>query len=149
MSNLRKEVKGMILNRIDGYTREDAEFFFEHPLEYSCANGCIPEMVYYSDTESFAIENHDEIIEQMLETDTKPLLLNDMAWFGFEVLVPTLKDEIMEEVYDSEHLCDTCEYCMADCKGTPLFGHGGGNDNVYRCASYKEKGKNGSNKDEQ
>ena len=34
------------------------------------------------------------------------------------------------------HLCPTCLYEFATCKGNPKFGDGYGNDNVYECDKY-------------
>lgn len=37
------------------------------------------------------------------------------------------------------HLCDTCEYCPAECNGNNIiFGNGVGNDNVIACEGHKE-----------
>jgi len=102
MEDLRQAVKDIVLNEIDGYSKEEAEYYFENPQEYSCVNGCVSDLIYYNDTEKFAREHHDEIIELMKEFGAEPMKANDMAWFGFEATVPTLKDEIIEENYEEE-----------------------------------------------
>jgi len=36
-----------------------------------------------------------------------------------------------------ENLCDTCWFCIADCKQTQVkFGDGLGNDNIIECSGY-------------
>lgn len=37
---------------------------------------------------------------------------------------------------DKENLCDTCDYCIAECGGEVEFGTGDGSDNVIECDSY-------------
>jgi len=102
MEDLRQAVKDIVLTKIDGYTREEAEYYFDNPQEYSCSSGCVSDLVYYNDTERFAREHHDEIIGLMKEYGVEPMRANDMAWFGFEATVPTLKEEILEEEYEGE-----------------------------------------------
>jgi hypothetical protein len=35
-----------------------------------------------------------------------------------------------------DNLCDTCEFCIADCMQQVTFGTGLGNDNVIMCTGY-------------
>lgn len=47
--------------------------------------------------------------------------------------------EIMQGIKSKEiNLCLTCNKCLGDCKGNPVFGNGKGNDNVIECDKYKE-----------
>lgn len=41
---------------------------------------------------------------------------------------------------NAENLCDTCEFCIADCMQPVEFGNGIGNDNVVECAGYEPTG---------
>ena len=95
-------VKEIIIDEIEGYDKEEAVDYFENPENYSCINGSVSALIYYSDTEKFTREHHDEIIELMKEWGAEPMTANDMAWFGFEALVPDLKDEIIDEQYEGE-----------------------------------------------
>ena len=106
MANLREAVKDIILSEIDGLNKEEAIYWFDNPNEYSCVNGCIGDLIYYSDTEAFTREHHDEIVELMKEFGAEPMSANDMAWFGFEATVPNLKDEIIDEEYMSDDEID-------------------------------------------
>lgn len=97
-----QEVKEIILGEIEGLSKDEVKAWFEDSNNYNCSNGCIGALVYYVDTEAFALKYHDEIIDIMKEYGTEPLSLNDMAWLGFEATVPTLEDEILDEVFRDE-----------------------------------------------
>lgn len=128
MSNLREAVKSIIIDKLDGYNSEEAKYWFENPQEYSCVNGCISDLIYYSDTEPFAREHHDEIVELMKEYGAEPMSANDMAWFGFEATVPTLQDEVMEELFLNEAECEELEEKISEILGEAQSEKDGNND---------------------
>jgi len=99
---MKEAVKEIILGELSGYDKDEAENWFDNAENYSCQNGCIGALVYYDDTEKFARDFHDEIIELMEEYGANPMKANDMAWFGFEALVPTLKDDVLDEIFLSD-----------------------------------------------
>lgn len=100
MKSLRQAVKEIVLNEIDGYTREDAESYFNNPQEHTYASNLAACSIYYKNIEEFAIKHHDEIIDLMIEANVLPMKLKKMAFFAFKTIVPTLRDEIMEENYE-------------------------------------------------
>jgi len=100
---LRDKIKELIKDKLDGYTYKEAKAWFNNPRNHNPQNGSIGGLFYYSDTEPLAIEYHDEIVKLMNDCGyDKPLSLNDMAWFAFEVLLPELENEILEELYKKE-----------------------------------------------
>jgi len=111
MANLREAVKDIVVGELTGYSKEEATEWFDNAENYACVNGCIGELIYYSDTEPFAREYHDEIIELMKDFGAEPMSANDMAWFGFEATVPELKEEVLEELFlsDDEYEETKCE----------------------------------------
>lgn len=100
---LEHAVKEILIDELDGMNEDEARYYFANPEQYSCVNGCVSALIYYKDTEGFAKEYHDEIVALMSDYGMdKCLPLNDMAWFAYEAIVPTLEDEIMSELYEDE-----------------------------------------------
>jgi len=70
----------------------DWENMVEHTDDYfNPSNGLVPGLIYYADTEPFAKEWHDDIVELMINNDTEePLKLNDMTWFAWQMMMVEL-----------------------------------------------------------
>ena len=68
--------------------------------------------------------------DELDETEGLEILDEDDAW---EIV------KALEFYSKNVNLCDSCTFEFATCKSSPGFGNGFGNDNVYRCASYKEQ----------
>jgi len=105
MSYLRQIMKDIAIDNIDGMDRDEARYYLEN--EAIPVSGSVSGLIYYADTEPYAQEFHDEIIELMEEIYDKEipselLTLNAMTWFAFEYLLSGMVDEIIEEVYGDE-----------------------------------------------
>jgi len=87
MNKLEKEVRMIIENH-------GGAIFAQDVLSHGCASGCVPELIYYSDTHKF-FDTHYEDIEQLrreFEEETGlPMnidsdLKNFLAWWAFEYM---------------------------------------------------------------
>ena len=111
---LKREVAEIIVNMLSvDADNEEVIGTVEDITTYGCASGCVPALIYCSDTEAFFDRHADEIfelIEDMAEEgviDKKQIELskNNLAWTAFELIAWEIRDELeaaMEFVTDSE-----------------------------------------------
>lgn len=104
-SNLRIEVLDILTNHIEDYeTFEEVRGFMEDLRCYGCTSGMIGELIYYSDTKKFFIENMDEIqdyVNTLIQEHVysiNELDINEISWIVFESISNeffyTIEDEM-------------------------------------------------------
>lgn len=104
-SNLRIEVLDILTNHIEDYeTFEEVRGFMEDLRSYGCTSGMIGELIYYSDTKKFFIENMDEIqdyVNTLIQEHVysiNELDINEISWVVFESISNeffyTIEDEM-------------------------------------------------------
>lgn len=104
-SNLRIEVLDILINHIEDYeTFDEVRGFMEDLRSYGCTSGMIGELIYYSDTKKFFIENMDEIqdyvntLVQEHVYSINELDINEISWIVFESISNeffyTIEDEM-------------------------------------------------------
>ena len=104
-SNLRIEVLDILINHIEDCENfEEVRNFMEDLRSYGCVSGMIGELIYYSDTKKFFIENLDEIQDYVNELiqeriySINELDYNEIVWVVFEGIANeffyTIDDEI-------------------------------------------------------
>lgn len=116
-SNLRSEVLDILVNHIEDYESfEEVRGFMEDLRAYGCSSGMIGEMIYFSDTKKFFIENIDEIqdyvntLVQEHVYSINELDINEISWIVFEAIANeffyTIEDEMdnIEVEEDEEEL---------------------------------------------
>ena len=101
---LKKEVAEIIVNMLsENADNEEVIGTLEDITTYGCSSGCVPALVYYSDTEAFFDRHSEEIfelIEDMAEEgiiDKKQIELskNNLAWTAFELIAWEIRDEVV------------------------------------------------------
>jgi hypothetical protein len=113
-SDLRSEVLDILENHIEDCENfEEVRGFMEDLRSNGCVSGMIGELIYYSDTKKFFIENIDEIQdyvnELMLEHvySINELDINEISWIVFESIANeyfyTIDDE-MDNIEAEEEL---------------------------------------------
>lgn len=116
-SNLRSEVLDILVNHIEDYESfEEVRGFMEDLRQYGCSSGMIGELIYYTDTKKFFIENIDEIqdyvntLVQEHVYSINELDINEISWIVFEAIANeffyTIEDEMdnIEVEEDEEEL---------------------------------------------
>lgn len=119
-SNLRSEVLDILVNHIEDYESfEEVKGFMEDLRQYGCSSGMIGELIYYSDTKEFFIDNLDEIqdyVNTLVQEhiySINELDINEISWVVFESIANeffyTIEDEmdnieIEEDEEDEEEL---------------------------------------------
>lgn len=119
-SDLRSEVLDILVNHIeDCESFEEVRGFMEDLRQYGCSSGMIGELLYYSDTKKFFIENMDEIqdyvntLVQEHVYSINELDINEIVWVVFEAIANeffyTIDDEmdnieVEEDEEDEEEL---------------------------------------------
>lgn len=104
-SNLRIEVLDILVNHIEDYESfEEVKGFMEDLRQYGCSSGMIGELIYYSDTKEFFIDNLDEIqdyVNTLVQEhiySINELDINEISWVVFESIANeyfyTIEDEI-------------------------------------------------------
>jgi len=94
---MRDELLKMVMEEIDGMSYGEALYYLDN--DAIPATGSVTSLIYYCDTESFAKEYHDEIIELMNDWGMQePLSLNDMAWVAWEATVLGQGEQILDEL---------------------------------------------------
>ena len=106
LQELYKEI--FIDNCYDCETLEDIIAMYENN-DFSCINGCIGELIYYSQTEAIFKNHFNEIFELIEEYKENlgmnldiELTANSLVWFTFEYMVgdyfiPQIEEMIQEE----------------------------------------------------
>lgn len=90
-SNLRSEVLDILVDHIEDYESfEEVKGFMEDLRQYGCSSGMIGELIYYSDTKEFFIDNLDEIqdyVNTLVQEhiySINELDINEISWVVFE-----------------------------------------------------------------
>ena len=101
---LKHEVAEIIVNMLsDEATNEEVMGTLEDITTYGCASGCVPALVYYSDTEAFFDRHSEEIFELIenmveegiLDKNRLELTKNNLAWTAFELIAWEIRDEVV------------------------------------------------------
>ena len=119
-TSLRHEVLDILVNHIEDCENfEDVKKFMEDLRSYGCVSGMIGELVYYSDTRNFFIENLDEIQDYLNDLIQEHVYsigefdYNEIVWVVFEAIANeyfyTIEDEMdnieaQEDEEDEEEL---------------------------------------------
>lgn len=116
-SNLRSEVLDILVNHIEDYESfEEVRGFMEDLRAYGCSSGMIGELIYFSDTKKFFIDNIDEIqdyvntLVQEHVYSINELDINEISWIVFEAIANeffyTIEDKMdnIEVEEDEEEL---------------------------------------------
>ena len=92
-NNLRCEVLDILVNHIEDCENfEDVKSFMEDLRCYGCVSGMIGELISYSDTKKFFIENLDEIQDYLNDLIQEHLYsvnkfdYNEIVWVVFETI---------------------------------------------------------------
>lgn len=92
-SNLRSEVLDILVNHIeDCEDFGEVRGFMEDLRCYGCSSGMIGELIYYSDTKKFFIDNMEEIqeyVNQLIQEHVysiNELDINEISWIVFEAI---------------------------------------------------------------
>ena len=106
LQELYKEI--FIDNCYDCETLEDIIAMYENN-EFSCINGCIGELIYYSQTEAIFKNHFNEVLELAEEFKENTglnldieLTANNLVWFTFEYMIddyfiPQIEEMIQEQ----------------------------------------------------
>ena len=106
LQELYKEI--FIDNCYDCETLEDIIAMYENN-DFSCINGCIGELIYYSQTEAIFKNHFNEVLELAEEFKENSgfnldieLTANNLVWFTFEYMVgdyfiPQVEEMIQEQ----------------------------------------------------
>ena len=107
-SKLQKIYKEIFIDNCCCETLEDVITMYNNN-EFSCENGCIGELTYYSQTEEIFKNHFNEIFELVEECRGNlgmnldiELTANNLVWFTFEYMVsdyfiPQIEEMIQEE----------------------------------------------------
>lgn len=108
-SNLRVEVLDILVNHIEDYESfEEVKGFMEDLRQYGCSSGMIGELIYYSDTKEFFIDNLDEIqdyVNTLVQEhiySINELDINEIVWVVFEAIANEYFYTIEDEIYNIE-----------------------------------------------
>ena len=101
---LKREVAEIIVNMLsENADNEEVIGTLEDITTYGCASGCVPALVYYSDTEAFFDRHSEEIFELIedmveegiLDKNRLELTKNNLAWTAFELIAWEIRDEVV------------------------------------------------------
>jgi len=97
MKNLRDALLNIARENIEGLTYQEALDFLNHDAIPD--DGNVSGLIFTDDTEKLARDYHDEIIDLQkgLGFD-KPLKLNDMAWFAWNLLILGNGKTVLEDL---------------------------------------------------
>lgn len=108
-SNLRSEVLDILVDHIEDYESfEEVKGFMEDLRQYGCSSGMIGELIYYSDTKEFFIDNLDEIqdyVNTLVQEhiySINELDINEISWVVFESIANELFYTIEDEMDNIE-----------------------------------------------
>ena len=100
---LRKEVATIIVDMLsENADNEEVIGTVEDITTYGCASGCVPALVYCSDTEAFFDRHSEEIFELIedmaeegiIDKNRLELSKNYLAWTAFELIAWEIRDEL-------------------------------------------------------
>lgn len=101
MEDLRQAIQEILERQLEGYSREEAKDWIEDLKWEGCTSGMVTDLIYYSDTCKF-FEVHQAALfalceEYLFRPDVVELgitgVMNDIAWFGFEILAPEVFEQ--------------------------------------------------------
>lgn len=102
-SELKDNVIDIILNHIGDY--ENPMTFLEDIMNYGCASGIVPELIYFNETKCFFIKHMEEIFE--IYNELKDNLsadfeadANNLSWLAFEYMVNEIYNEVTIAEYE-------------------------------------------------
>jgi hypothetical protein len=101
-SELKNSVIDILLDHIEDY--EEEKGFLEDIMNYGCASGIVPELIYFNETKCFFIKHMEEIfdiyneVKDNLNADFE-VNANNLSWLAFEYMVNEIYNEVetMEE----------------------------------------------------
>ena len=102
-STLKDNVIDIILNHIDDY--ENPITFLEEVLQYGCASGIVPELIYCSETKCFFIKHMEDIfniyneVKDSLSPDFE-VNANNLSWLAFEYITNEIYNEVTIAEYE-------------------------------------------------
>lgn len=96
-SELKDNVIDIILNNIEDY--EEPKGFLEDIMNYGCASGIVPELIYFNQTECFFIKHMEEIFDiyNEIKDNISPdfeVNANNLSWLAFEYMTSIIYNEI-------------------------------------------------------
>ena len=100
---LKREVAEIIVNMLsENADNEEVIGTVEDITTYGCATGCVPALIYCSDTEAFFDRHADEIFELIedaaeegiIDKNRLELTKNNLAWTAFELIAWEIRDEL-------------------------------------------------------
>ena len=101
---LKREVAEIIVNMLSAEA-DNGEVIgtVEDITTYGCASGCVPALVYCSDTEAFFDRHSEEIFELIedmaeegiIDKNRLELTKNNLAWTAFELIAWEIRDEVV------------------------------------------------------
>ena len=108
-NKLQELYKGIFIdNCYDCETLEDVITMYENN-EFSCINGCIGELIYYSQTEAIFKNHFNEVFELVEEYKENlgmnldiELNANNLVWFTFEYMVDNYFIAQIEEMIQEQ-----------------------------------------------
>lgn len=98
-SELKDNVIDIILDNIENYEVEKG--FLEDVMNYGCASGIVPELIYFNETRCFFIKHMEEIFDiyNSIKDDLSPnfeVNANNLSWLAFEYMTSIIYNEIEE-----------------------------------------------------
>ena len=106
LQELYKEI--YINNCCDCETLEDVVTMYNNN-EFSCINGCIGELIYYSQTEAIFKDHFNEVLELAEEFKENTglnldieLTANNLVWFTFEYMIDSYFIPQIEEMMQEQ-----------------------------------------------
>ena len=100
---LKREVAEIIVNMLSAEAdNEEVIGTVEDITTYGCASGCVPALIYCSDTEAFFDRHADEIFELIedmaeegvIDKNRLELSKNNLTWTAFELIAWEISDEV-------------------------------------------------------
>ena len=101
---LKHEVAEIIVNMLsENADNEEVIGTLEDITTYGCASGCVPALLYYSDTEAFFDRHSEEIFELIenmaeegvIDKNRLELSKNNLVWTAFELIAWEIRDEVV------------------------------------------------------
>jgi len=95
---LRETFKNILEDNIEDYSKQEAEYYIDNDAIPDA--GSVSGLIFYSETEPIAKEFHDEINELIKDAygENACHTLNDMTWIAWSIILPGLKDEVLNEI---------------------------------------------------
>ena len=100
---LKHEVAEIIVDMLsENADNEEVMGTVEDITTYGCSSGCVPALIYCSDTEAFFNRHSEEIFELIedmseegvIDKNRLELSKNNLAWTAFELVAWQIRDEL-------------------------------------------------------